>query len=61
MRFLVLQLNKMENAEDVRAAVELYIYDLSKGMAATMSELVIGKSIYLCMSMNYLCSRVKVN
>ncbi|XP_076162718.1 uncharacterized protein LOC143144312 isoform X3 [Ptiloglossa arizonensis] len=35
----------MENAEDVRAAVELYIYDLSKGMAATMSELVIGRQI----------------
>ncbi|XP_076221171.1 uncharacterized protein LOC116433012 isoform X1 [Nomia melanderi] len=35
----------MENAEDASAIVELYIYDLSKGMAATMSRTVIGRHV----------------
>lgn len=29
--------------EDIRTTVELYIYDLTKGMAAMMSQLLIGK------------------
>lgn len=37
----------MENAEDVRATVELYIYDLSKGMASMMSNILIGELQYL--------------
>ncbi|XP_053976818.1 uncharacterized protein LOC128885490 isoform X2 [Hylaeus anthracinus] len=41
----VRELDEMENAEDVMATVELHIYDLSKGMAATMSRLVIGRHI----------------
>ncbi|XP_076670765.1 uncharacterized protein LOC143370048 isoform X2 [Andrena cerasifolii] len=39
------QLDEMENAEDVRATVELYIYDLSKGMASMMSNILIGRHI----------------
>lgn len=35
--------NKMEDSEDVRTAVELYIYDLTKGMAKIMSPMLIGK------------------
>lgn len=37
----------MENAEDVKTTVELYIYDLTKGIASMMSRLVIGKLKYL--------------
>lgn len=33
---------KMEE-EDMRTTVELYIYDLTKGMAAIMSSMLIGK------------------
>lgn len=33
----------MENSEDMRTTVELYIYDLTKGMAAMMSRLLIGE------------------
>jgi len=33
----------MEDTEDLRTAVELYIYDLTKGMAAMMSQILIGK------------------
>lgn len=29
--------------EDMRTAVELYIYDLTKGMAAMMSPILIGE------------------
>lgn len=36
----------MENAEDISATVELYIYDLSKGMASMMSGIVVGKLMY---------------
>ncbi|XP_076544446.1 uncharacterized protein LOC117604894 isoform X3 [Osmia lignaria lignaria] len=39
------QLSKMENAEDVKTTVELYIYDLSKGIAAMMSRFVIGRHV----------------
>lgn len=35
--------NKMEDSEDVRTTVELYIYDLTKGMAKIMSPMLIGK------------------
>lgn len=34
----------MEDTEDMRTTVELYIYDLTKGMAAMMSRLLIGES-----------------
>lgn len=34
---------EMDNTEDVRTTVELYIYDLTKGMAAMMSHMLIGK------------------
>lgn len=34
--------DKMEE-EDIRTTVELYIYDLTKGMAAMMSPILIGK------------------
>lgn len=43
----LLQLDKMENAEDVKTIVELYIYDLTKGLASMMSRLVIGKLKYM--------------
>lgn len=33
----------MDDTEDVRTIVELYIYDLTKGMAAIMSPMLIGK------------------
>lgn len=36
--------DRMEE-EDIRTAVELYIYDLTKGMAAMMSSLLIGKRL----------------
>lgn len=35
----------MENAEDVKTIVELYIYDLTKGLASMMSRLVIGQHV----------------
>ncbi|XP_071872218.1 uncharacterized protein isoform X4 [Bombus fervidus] len=35
----------MENAEDVKTTVELYIYDLTKGIASMMSRLVIGQHV----------------
>lgn len=35
----------MEDTEDMRTTVELYIYDLTKGMAAMMSRLLIGKCL----------------
>ncbi|XP_003706248.1 uncharacterized protein LOC100883449 isoform X3 [Megachile rotundata] len=35
----------MENAEDVKTTVEVYIYDLSKGIAAMMSRFVIGRHL----------------
>ncbi|XP_076243677.1 uncharacterized protein LOC143184944 isoform X2 [Calliopsis andreniformis] len=35
----------MENAEDVSGTVELYIYDLTKGMASMMSSIVIGRQV----------------
>lgn len=35
----------MENAEDVKTTVEVYIYDLSKGIAAMMSRFVIGRHV----------------
>lgn len=34
----------MDDTEDMRTAVELYVYDLTKGMAAMMSRLLIGES-----------------
>ncbi|XP_070161105.1 uncharacterized protein [Polyergus mexicanus] len=37
--------NKMEDTEDVRTAVELYIYDLTKGMATIMSSMLIGRQL----------------
>lgn len=40
--FLFFQ-NKMEDTEDMRTTVELYIYDLTKGMATIMSPMLIGK------------------
>lgn len=40
--------------EDIRAAVELYIYDLTKGMAAMMSSLLIGKHEELIVRMTLL-------
>ncbi|XP_043499781.1 uncharacterized protein LOC122522620 isoform X2 [Polistes fuscatus] len=37
---------EMDNTEDdLRTAVELYIYDLSKGMAAMMSNMLIGRHL----------------
>lgn len=33
----------MEDTEDMRTTVELYIYDLTKGMATIMSPMLIGK------------------
>lgn len=41
-KLLFLQ-DKMEDTEDIRTSVELYIYDLTKGMAAMMSPILIGK------------------
>ncbi|KAM0728517.1 Desumoylating isopeptidase 1 [Formica fusca] len=35
----------MEDTEDVRTAVELYIYDLTKGMATIMSPMLIGRQL----------------
>ncbi|XP_032686331.1 uncharacterized protein LOC116851224 isoform X4 [Odontomachus brunneus] len=35
----------MEDMEDMRTTVELYIYDLTKGMAAMMSRLLIGRQL----------------
>ncbi|XP_070161103.1 uncharacterized protein [Polyergus mexicanus] len=35
----------MEDTEDVRTAVELYIYDLTKGMATIMSSMLIGRQL----------------
>lgn len=35
----------MENAEDVKTTVEVYIYDLTKGIAAMMSRFVIGRHV----------------
>ncbi|XP_072749132.1 uncharacterized protein [Anoplolepis gracilipes] len=37
--------NKMEDTEDVRTTVELYIYDLTKGMARVMSSMLIGRQL----------------
>jgi len=47
-KYLVIKRNfflqdKMEDTEDIRTSVELYIYDLTKGMAAMMSPILIGK------------------
>ncbi|XP_076756690.1 uncharacterized protein LOC143426872 isoform X3 [Xylocopa sonorina] len=39
------ELDKMENAEDVKTTVELYIYDLTKGIASMMSRFVIGRHV----------------
>ncbi|XP_043522710.1 uncharacterized protein LOC122535319 isoform X6 [Frieseomelitta varia] len=36
---------KMDNAEDMKTTVELYIYDLTKGIASMMSRLVIGQHV----------------
>ncbi|XP_046830885.1 uncharacterized protein LOC124429528 isoform X2 [Vespa crabro] len=36
---------EMDNTEDVRTTVELYIYDLTKGMAAMMSRMLIGRHL----------------
>ncbi|XP_043686827.1 uncharacterized protein LOC122638147 isoform X3 [Vespula pensylvanica] len=36
---------EMDNTEDVRTTVELYIYDLTKGMAAMMSHMLIGRHL----------------
>ncbi|XP_017878941.2 uncharacterized protein LOC108624283 isoform X2 [Ceratina calcarata] len=36
---------KMENAEGVKTFVQLYIYDLTKGLASMMSGLVIGRQV----------------
>ncbi|XP_025163508.1 uncharacterized protein LOC105190522 isoform X2 [Harpegnathos saltator] len=35
----------MEDTEDMKTTVELYIYDLTKGMAAMMSRLLIGRQL----------------
>ncbi|XP_020280923.1 uncharacterized protein LOC109853337 isoform X2 [Pseudomyrmex gracilis] len=35
----------MEDAEDLRTTVELYIYDLTKGMASVMSPILIGRQL----------------
>ncbi|CAK9826509.1 Desumoylating isopeptidase 1 [Anthophora retusa] len=35
----------MENAEDAKTTVELYIYDLTKGLASVMSILVMGQHV----------------
>ncbi|XP_043522704.1 uncharacterized protein LOC122535319 isoform X4 [Frieseomelitta varia] len=35
----------MDNAEDMKTTVELYIYDLTKGIASMMSRLVIGQHV----------------
>ncbi|XP_050466444.1 uncharacterized protein LOC126859339 isoform X2 [Cataglyphis hispanica] len=35
----------MEDTEDVRTSVELYIYDLTKGMATIMSPMLIGRQL----------------
>ncbi|XP_072749133.1 uncharacterized protein [Anoplolepis gracilipes] len=35
----------MEDTEDVRTTVELYIYDLTKGMARVMSSMLIGRQL----------------
>ncbi|XP_012233829.1 uncharacterized protein [Linepithema humile] len=35
----------MEDTEDIRTSVELYIYDLTKGMAAMMSPILIGRQL----------------
>ncbi|XP_011347522.1 uncharacterized protein LOC105285190 isoform X2 [Ooceraea biroi] len=35
----------MEDTEDLRTTVELYIYDLTKGMAAMMSPILIGRQL----------------
>ncbi|EFN65714.1 UPF0326 protein FAM152B [Camponotus floridanus] len=37
--------NNMEDSEDVRTTVELYIYDLTKGMATIMSPMLIGRQL----------------
>ncbi|KAL2717793.1 uncharacterized protein V1478_013493, partial [Vespula squamosa] len=37
--------DEMDNTEDVRTTVELYIYDLTKGMAAMMSHMLIGRHL----------------
>lgn len=42
----------MEDTEDLRTTVELYIYELTKGMAAMMSPILIGK--HKTMLINYI-------
>ncbi|XP_032686328.1 uncharacterized protein LOC116851224 isoform X1 [Odontomachus brunneus] len=44
-RAKVVRTAKMEDMEDMRTTVELYIYDLTKGMAAMMSRLLIGRQL----------------
>ncbi|KAK2581785.1 hypothetical protein KPH14_002263 [Odynerus spinipes] len=36
---------EMDNTEDIRTTVELYVYDLTKGMAAMMSHMLIGRHL----------------
>jgi hypothetical protein len=43
----------MEDTEDIRTSVELYIYDLTKGMAAMMSPILIGKHEEMIVSTFY--------
>lgn len=38
-------MTKMANTDNVKTAVELYIYDLTKGMASIMSQVLIGRHI----------------
>lgn len=35
----------MEDMDDMRTAVELYVYDLTRGMAAVMSQILIGRHL----------------
>jgi len=42
MKDIIFFQGKMEE-EDMRTTVELYIYDLTKGMATMMSPILIGK------------------
>lgn len=49
----------MENVEDVKTTVELYIYDLTKGIASMMSRLVIGKLKYLLDTCDACCFDIK--
>jgi hypothetical protein len=34
--------------EDVGATVELFVYDLTKGMAHLMSQMLLGEWCYMC-------------